>query len=74
MLDTCPCMADSRRMDTEPLLTTTQVAALIGCSPKTVIRMAETHRLPITHRMPGRKGAYLFRLIDVESAMAKRSA
>jgi predicted DNA-binding transcriptional regulator AlpA len=73
-LDTCPCIADSQPMDTEPLLTSTQVGALIGCSAKTVIRMAETNRLPIAHRLPGRKGAYLFRLTDIESAMAKRSA
>lgn len=49
------------------LLTTTQVAALLGVSQETVNRWARTGRLPIAHKLPGRTGANLFRRRDAEA-------
>src|SRR5690348_16330272 len=45
---------------TDVLLTSAQAGALLGKSPKTVIRMAERGDLPIAQKLPGPHGQYLF--------------
>lgn len=42
------------------LLSTAETAERLGVSVRTVIRWAETGRLPVAHRMPGKTGAMLF--------------
>lgn len=52
---------------TADLLTTAQVAILLGKSVRTVNRMAESGALPIAMKVPGKTGAYLFRPEDVDA-------
>lgn len=42
------------------LLSTAETAQRLGVSVRTVIRWAESGRLPVAHRMPGKTGAMLF--------------
>ncbi len=51
----------------KPLLSTAETADRLGRSISTVTRLAESGRLPIAHRMPGKTGAMLF---DVEAVDA----
>ena len=48
------------------LLGVTEAAKLIGCSDRTVKRLAKSGALPHAHKLPGATGAYLFRRADVE--------
>lgn len=41
-------------------MTTTEAAAVLGKSPRTVQRMAEDGRLPYLKKLPGPNGSYLF--------------
>lgn len=50
----------------KPLLSTAETAERLGVSVSTVTRLAESGRLPIAHRMPGRTGAMLFDQADVD--------
>jgi excisionase family DNA binding protein len=45
---------------TTELLTTKQVAELLGVDVDTVHRRASKGELPFVHKLPGRTGAYLF--------------
>lgn len=45
---------------TKPLLTTTDVAAQLGVSVRTIHRMAKAGTLPYVVKVPGETGAYLF--------------
>jgi excisionase family DNA binding protein len=49
------------------LLSTAQVAELLGKSTATVKRMALAGTLPPAMKLPGETGAYLFRVEDVEA-------
>lgn len=51
----------------KPLLSTAETADRLGVSVSTVTRLAESGRLPIAHRMPGKTGAMLFDESDVDS-------
>lgn len=57
----------------DSLLTAAQVAELRGVQPKTVHRWAESGRLPVATKLPGLRGAYLFRREDVEALAAEES-
>lgn len=59
--------------DAEPLLTSTQAAAILQCSSKTVTRMAIAGTLPVAHRLPGTQGAFLFRRADVVAKAGEAS-
>ena len=48
------------------LLTTTEAAFRTGHSQRTVQRAAHRGALPVWQRLPGRTGALLFRLEDVD--------
>lgn len=48
------------------LLTSVQVAILLGKSARTVHRMAEAGTLPVAQKLPGPNGAFLFRREDVD--------
>jgi excisionase family DNA binding protein len=54
----------------KPLLSTAETAERLGVSVSTVTRLADSGRLPIAHRMPGRTGAMLFDESDVETFAA----
>lgn len=60
-------------MPKDELLTSPQVAHILGKSARTVQRMADSGELPITQKLPGPNGAYLFSRRDVE-ALAKKAA
>lgn len=51
---------------TADLLTTAEVAVLLGKAIPTINRWAATGQLPVALRLPGRTGANLFRRSDVE--------
>lgn len=51
----------------DELLTTAQVAALTGWSVAKVNRWADAGKLPVHHQNPGRTGAKLYRLSDVQA-------
>lgn len=50
----------------DDLLTSTQAGALIGKSGRTVIRLMEAGQITPVAKLPGSKGAFLFRRADVE--------
>ena len=52
---------------TTHLLTSAQVASLLGKSVRTVNRMAKSGDLPIAMKVSAATGAYLFRPEDVEA-------
>lgn len=60
--------------DQEALLTSTQAAAILHCSAKTVTRMALNGTLAVAHRLPGAKGSFLFRRADVLALAVETSA
>lgn len=59
---------------TKQLLTSTQVAALLGKSSRTITRMADAGTLPTAGKLPGPNGAYLFDRDDIEPFRAEREA
>lgn len=59
---------------TDELLTTAQVAEVLGVSIKTVLRIAERGDLPVAVRMPGLRGPRMYRLADVQALVDRRSA
>ncbi len=56
-----------RMASSTELLSTGEVAELLGTTVATVNRWAVTGKLPVAHKMPGRTGAYLFARSDVEA-------
>ena len=55
------------------LLTSPQVAHLLGCSTRTVHRLVTSEELIPAQKLPGPNGAYLFRRSDVEALLAEPS-
>lgn len=51
-------------------MTTTEAAAVLGKSPRTIQRMAETGRLPYFKKLPGPNGSYLFEPDAVQQLLA----
>lgn len=51
------------------LITTAEVAEILGKSVPTVNRWAAEGRLQPAQKLPGQRGAYLFRRADVEALM-----
>ena len=57
---------------TEPeLITTAQAAEVSGKNWRTIIRLVERGRLEPAQKLPGLRGAYLFRLADIEALAAE---
>jgi excisionase family DNA binding protein len=54
-------VCQSERMTDSALLTTTQAAALLGKSARTVQRLAESGDLEAAQKLAGPNGAYLFK-------------
>jgi len=52
-------------MGTDELLTTAEVAPMIGKSIRTTARLAQTGALPYAERLPFARGIYRFRRRDV---------
>jgi excisionase family DNA binding protein len=59
---------------TERLLTTAQVATMLGKSTRTVQRMADTGELPFVQKLTGSRGAYVFDPAVVELARQRQEA
>lgn len=57
-------------MTAPDLMTAAQAAEVLGCSQRTVARMAEDGRLTPALKLPGETGAYLFEPAEVERAKA----
>lgn len=55
------------------LLTTAQVAEILGTSVPTVNRLALKGKLPAAHKLPGPTGAYLFHRTTVDAYIASRT-
>lgn len=53
--------------DNDELLTSFQVAVILGKSPRTVQRMAKTGEIPPAQKLPGPNGAFLFRRGEIEA-------
>lgn len=53
------------------LLTSPEVAEVLGTTIRTVQRMAKHGRLPVAQKLPGEKGAYLFSREVVEMIQGK---
>ena len=58
-------------MTTEELIGTTDAAAMLAVSVRTVHRLVATHRLTPAHKIVGVTGAYLFRPADVQALAAQ---
>ena len=59
--------------DPDELIVSSQVGVIIGKSPRTVARLAESGEIPYVRKLPGPNGPYLFRRGDVEKLAADRS-
>ena len=57
---------------TESLLTTSEVAVMLGVTARTVFRMAERGDLPVAQRV-GTRGDRLFRRADVVSYLDRKA-
>ncbi len=55
------------------LLTSPEVAALLGCSPRTVHRLVTSEDLIPAHKLPGPNGAFLFEPEAVEMYRRQRA-
>lgn len=60
--------------DLDELLTADQAAERAGVTRRTISRWAESNRLATALRLPGDKGARLFRPTDIDAALAADSA
>ena len=49
-----------------------EAAGVAGVSVETIKRAARAGLIPVTLKMPGKTGAYLFRIADVEQYAAQR--
>jgi excisionase family DNA binding protein len=60
--------------ESEQLLTSSEVGALLGKSARTVSRLAQSGDLPHAARLAAGNGLYLFRRGDVDKYLAEREA
>jgi len=60
-------------MGTDDLLTTGEVAPMLGKSARTVSRLALTGALPYAERIQAARGIYLFRRSDVIAYLVRES-
>lgn len=60
-------------MTTTQLLTTAEVAEILGCSPRTVARMADNGELEAAHKHNGLRGAYLFEKAAVDVVARRKT-
>jgi predicted DNA-binding transcriptional regulator AlpA len=66
MLALGPSVSYLRHMPSpQKLISTSEVAALLGIDPRTVQRRAESGDIPTAGKLPGATGAYLFNEADV---------
>lgn len=56
--------------DLDELLTADQAAERAGVTRRTISRWAESERLPTALRLPGDKGARLFRPSDIDAIIS----
>ena len=49
------------------IISTTEVAKILGIDPRTVQRKAISGELPTVSKLPGSTGAYLFNRADIEA-------
>jgi excisionase family DNA binding protein len=59
---------------TDSLVTSFQAAVMLGKSPRTIQRMADSGALPFVQKLPGPNGAYLFNRTQVEALAAETVA
>lgn len=57
--------------DSETLVTSSEAAAALGVSVKTITRWAASDKLVPAKRLPGLRGAMLFAATDVEALLAR---
>lgn len=61
---------DTHSDDLDELVTATEAAAILDCTPRTITRHADAGRLATARKLPGRTGARLFRRSDVDDLRA----
>lgn len=61
-------------MAPDDLMTTSEVCGLLGIGSSTVSRWAMSGALAPARKLPGLRGAYLFRRADVEALRAKAAS
>lgn len=65
-IDSQSTTSDNSRMQRDDLLTSTQAGLVLGKSGRTILRMAEAGLIVPVAKLPGSKGAFLFKRSDVE--------
>ena len=58
----------------DELITTAQVAELLGITVAWANKQAKNGALPVAQKLPGHTGAYLFRLEDIEAEVLRRTS
>lgn len=59
--------------DADEFLTASDVGVILGKSPRTVSRLAQSGELPHAARLAAGNGVYLFRRTDVDKYVAARA-
>lgn len=59
--------------ETSDLLASAEARQVLAVSQSAFSRLVTGGKLAPAHRLPGRRGAYLFRRIDVEELAAERT-
>lgn len=57
--------------DSETLVTSSEAAAALGVSVKTITRWVAAEKLSPVKRLPGKRGAMLFASADIEAILAR---
>lgn len=57
----------------DDLITTAQVAELLGITVAWANKQAKAGRLPVAQKLPGDTGAYLFRREDIDAEVQRRA-
>ena len=55
----------------DDLILATDAGAILGKSARTISRLAESGQIPFVQKLPGPRGAYLFRRAEIEAFAAK---
>jgi predicted DNA-binding transcriptional regulator AlpA len=58
----------------EDLITTAQVAELLGITVAWANKLAAADRLPVAQKLPGQTGAYLFCREDIDTEVRRRTS
>lgn len=69
----CIIVVNMTNADPDELIISSQVGVILGKSPRTIARLAESGEIDYASKLPGPNGAYLFRRADIEKLAAERA-